>query len=189
MILWVCHSYKQADRANTFGIGSEDEGLEVELEEDELGDDDEGGDEDGDDMSIDFENRSSRRSTSPSKLTARQRAKGNKDLQDTLIALPNGESRRFVVYTQLKTSRVDAPGKKPIPIMTEAEKGQKKEEMARRRKRQTEQKLQDEQVSSLNHTTPCSPPLHVFAWTSHSYTRSFYKRYRAISNNNATTLR
>jgi hypothetical protein len=30
------------------------------------------------------------RATSPSKLTARQRAKGNKDLQDTLIALPNG---------------------------------------------------------------------------------------------------
>ena len=31
-------------------------------------------------------------SGSPSKLTARQRAKGNKDLQETLIALPNGES-------------------------------------------------------------------------------------------------
>ena len=34
---------------------------------------------------------SSRRSASPSKLTARQRARGNKDLQDTLIALPNGK--------------------------------------------------------------------------------------------------
>jgi hypothetical protein len=28
------------------------------------------------------------RSTSPSKLTARQRAKGNKDLQETLVSLP-----------------------------------------------------------------------------------------------------
>lgn len=29
-----------------------------------------------------------RQSTSPSKLTARQRAKGNKDLQETLVSLP-----------------------------------------------------------------------------------------------------
>lgn len=35
---------------------------------------------------------SSRRSASPSKMTARQRAKGNQDLQDTLLALPLGES-------------------------------------------------------------------------------------------------
>lgn len=38
----------------------------------------------------DFEDTASRRSGSPSKLTARQRAKGNKDMQDHLVALPNG---------------------------------------------------------------------------------------------------
>ena len=32
------------------------------------------------------------RSTSPSKLTARQRAKGNKDLQETLVSLPGALS-------------------------------------------------------------------------------------------------
>jgi hypothetical protein len=32
------------------------------------------------------------RSTSPSKLTARQRAKGNKDLQETLVSLPGAFS-------------------------------------------------------------------------------------------------
>jgi len=32
------------------------------------------------------------RSTSPSKLTARQRAKGNKDLQETLVSLPGTSS-------------------------------------------------------------------------------------------------
>jgi Ino eighty subunit 2 len=34
----------------------------------------------------------SRRSNSPTKMTARQRSKGNKDAQDHLLALPNGES-------------------------------------------------------------------------------------------------
>lgn len=36
----------------------------------------------------------STRSASPSKMTARQRARGNKDLQETLLALPNGQSPR-----------------------------------------------------------------------------------------------
>ncbi|WWC87008.1 uncharacterized protein L201_001890 [Kwoniella dendrophila CBS 6074] len=74
---------------------------------------------------------SSRRSLSPTKMTARQRAKGNKDLQETLIQLPN-----------------EVSGKKLI--LTEAERLQKREETARRRKRQTEQKLQDEQDETIN---------------------------------------
>ncbi|WWC67885.1 uncharacterized protein I206_101803 [Kwoniella pini CBS 10737] len=74
---------------------------------------------------------SSRRSLSPTKMTARQRAKGNKDLQETLLQLPN-----------------EVSGKKVI--LTEAERIQKREETARRRKRQTEQKLQDEQDETIN---------------------------------------
>ncbi|OCF76863.1 hypothetical protein I204_02571 [Kwoniella mangroviensis CBS 8886] len=74
---------------------------------------------------------SSRRSISPTKMTARQRAKGNKDLQETLLQLPN-----------------EVSGKKVI--LTEAERLQKREETARRRKRQTEQKLQDEQDETIN---------------------------------------
>jgi hypothetical protein len=44
-------------------------------------------------MSIDFEGEygEGERGGSPSKLTARQRARGNKDLQETLIALPSSE--------------------------------------------------------------------------------------------------
>ena len=38
------------------------------------------------------------RSTSPSKLTARQRAKGNKDLQETLVSLP-GKFSSSVLYS------------------------------------------------------------------------------------------
>lgn len=56
-------------------------------EEDVLLDDDNDHDIDMDSMGGD-----SRRSLSPSKLTARQRAKGNKDLQEVLLALPNGKS-------------------------------------------------------------------------------------------------
>nr|XP_018265623.1 uncharacterized protein I303_01994 [Kwoniella dejecticola CBS 10117]OBR87781.1 hypothetical protein I303_01994 [Kwoniella dejecticola CBS 10117] len=74
---------------------------------------------------------SSRRSLSPTKMTARQRAKGNKDLQETLLQLPN-----------------EVSGKKLI--LTEAERLQRREETARRRKRQTEQKLQDEQDETIN---------------------------------------
>ena len=37
------------------------------------------------------------RSTSPSKLTARQRAKGNKDLQETLVSLPGMFSFSFSI--------------------------------------------------------------------------------------------
>jgi hypothetical protein len=39
------------------------------------------------------------RSISPSKLTARQRAKGNKDLQETLVSLPGG----FVLYALVQS--------------------------------------------------------------------------------------
>ncbi|WOO83760.1 uncharacterized protein LOC62_05G007283 [Vanrija pseudolonga] len=71
------------------------------------------------------------RAPSPSKMTARQRAKQNKDLQDTLISLPDGQP-------------------KVKPVLTEAERLQKREEMARRRKRQNEQRLQDEQDQTIN---------------------------------------
>ncbi|KAK4686083.1 Ino eighty subunit 2, partial [Tremellales sp. Uapishka_1] len=86
-----------------------------------------------DDFSDDFSDMQSKGgSISPSKMTARQRAKQNKDLQDTLIELPN-----------------DAIGKKAM-VLTEVEKAQKKEETARRRKRLTEQKQQDEQDQTIN---------------------------------------
>jgi len=39
------------------------------------------------------------RSTSPSKLTARQRAKGNKDLQETLVSLPGTSSLLMILHT------------------------------------------------------------------------------------------
>lgn len=52
----------------------EDEDEEEDMLEEEVGED--GG--------------SSRRSQSPSKMTARQRARGNQDLQETLLALPMG---------------------------------------------------------------------------------------------------
>lgn len=42
----------------------------------------------------DLEN-ASRRSGSPTKMTARQRSKGNKDIQDHLMALPNGQCTSF----------------------------------------------------------------------------------------------
>lgn len=68
-------------------------------------------------------------------MTARQRAKREKELgedegliDEGLMSLPDG---------QVKVK----------PILTEAERLQKREEMARRRKRQNEQRLQDEQVS------------------------------------------
>ncbi|EIW71302.1 hypothetical protein TREMEDRAFT_60234 [Tremella mesenterica DSM 1558] len=56
-------------------------------------------------------------SVSPSKLTARQRAKHDKGLRETLLELPND------------------PGKNKL-ILTEAEKQLRREETARRRKRQ-----------------------------------------------------
>ena len=49
------------------------------------GDANETGSEDGEDFGSEDD---SRRSVSPSKLTARQRAKYDKDLQDTLLSLP-----------------------------------------------------------------------------------------------------
>lgn len=68
-------------------------------------------------------------------MTARQRAKREKEMgedegliDEGLMSLPDG---------QVKVK----------PILTEAERLQKREEMARRRKRQNEQRLQDEQVS------------------------------------------
>ncbi|RXK37520.1 hypothetical protein M231_05241 [Tremella mesenterica] len=70
-------------------------------------------------------------SVSPSKLTARQRAKHDKGLRETLLELPND------------------PGKNKL-ILTEAEKQLRREETARRRKRQSEQKRQDEQDQTIN---------------------------------------
>lgn len=87
------------------------------------------------DADSDDEFRDESRATSPSKMTARQRAKREKELgedegaiDEGLMSLPDG---------QVKVK----------PILTEAERLQKREEMARRRKRQNEQRLQDEQVS------------------------------------------
>ncbi|KAK8847351.1 hypothetical protein IAR55_005208 [Kwoniella newhampshirensis] len=100
-----------------------EEALEDSDDELLLRDDDEAAEDDG---------MSSRRSVSPSKLTARQRAKGNKDLQETLLQLPN-----------------ELTGKKQL-VLTEAEKQERREETARRRKRQSEQKLQDEQDQTIN---------------------------------------
>jgi hypothetical protein len=50
-----------------------------------------------DDLELDDEEGT--RSISPSKLTARQRAKGNKDLQETLVSLPGG----FVFYALVQS--------------------------------------------------------------------------------------
>jgi len=61
-------------------------------EEEALFEQDPAGEEEIDELDVMSYAGSSRRSASPSKLTARQRAKGNKDLQETLIALPNGLS-------------------------------------------------------------------------------------------------
>lgn len=84
-------------------------------------------------------------------MTARQRAKREKELgedegliDDGLLSLPDG---------QVKVK----------PILTEAERLQKREEMARRRKRQNEQRLQDEQVSRNPGVAPHitrSPAIH-----------------------------
>ncbi len=102
---------------------------------------------------------SSRRSISPSKLTARQRAKGNKDLQDTLIALPNGALPPHPIHWARLMGEVDTQGKKLV--LTEAERLQRREETARRRKRQSEQRLQDEQVGDASSLSPSYPPPHT----------------------------
>ncbi|KAL7419010.1 hypothetical protein Q5752_006695 [Cryptotrichosporon argae] len=70
---------------------------------------------------------------SPSKMTARQRSRQNKDLSDGLLSLPN-----------------DNLPKKPEPVLTEAERLGRREENARRRRRQNEQRLQDEQDQTIN---------------------------------------
>ncbi|GMK57834.1 hypothetical protein CspeluHIS016_0406680 [Cutaneotrichosporon spelunceum] len=107
-------------------------------EEDELDDDDDEGegdddadaDADGDEeMEEEFEVTDSR-APSPSKMTARQRARLTEG-DSHLMVLPDGFS-------------------KPKPELTEAERLQKREEMARRRKRQNEQRLQDEQDQTIN---------------------------------------
>lgn len=114
---------------------------------------------------------SSRRSISPSKLTARQRAKGNKDLQDTLIALPNGALPPHPFHWARLMGEVDTQGKKLV--LTEAERLQRREETARRRKRQSEQRLQDEQVGDaylyprpIHHRTRASIDLTSSPFTS-----------------------
>nr|ODN87299.1 hypothetical protein L203_03571 [Cryptococcus depauperatus CBS 7841] len=75
------------------------------------------------------------------KMTARQRAKGNKDLQDSLLVLEEGESQMSNDY-KTPSSRV--------VVLTDQEKLERKEEAARRRRRQIEQKLQDEQDETIN---------------------------------------
>ncbi|KIR25854.1 ino eighty subunit 2 [Cryptococcus deuterogattii 99/473] len=74
---------------------------------------------------------SARGSKSPTKMTARQRARGNKDLQEGLLVLEEAPSSRALV-------------------LTEQEKLERKEEASRRRRRQVEQKLQDEQDETIN---------------------------------------
>ncbi|OWZ70290.1 hypothetical protein AYX14_04323 [Cryptococcus neoformans] len=77
------------------------------------------------------EDDNARGSKSPTKMTARQRAKGNKDLQEGLLVLEEAPSSRALV-------------------LTEQEKLERKEEASRRRRRQVEQKLQDEQDETIN---------------------------------------
>ncbi|BEJ12940.1 hypothetical protein CspHIS471_0301140 [Cutaneotrichosporon sp. HIS471] len=100
-----------------------------ESEEDELDDE---GEEDVEEEVVEeeeFEVMDSR-GPSPSKMTARQRARLTEG-DSHLMVLPDGFS-------------------KPKPELTEAERLQKREEMARRRKRQNEQRLQDEQDQTIN---------------------------------------
>lgn len=54
---------------------------------------------------------------------------------------------------------VDTQGKKLV--LTEAERLQRREETARRRKRQSEQRLQDEQVGDASSLSPSYPPPHT----------------------------
>ena len=106
-------------------------------------DEDDQEDEDGDEEdALKAGNGEDESAASPSKLTARQRARGNVDLQETLIALPMGASPFHLVWREVL---IADPGNKKL-VLTEAEKLQRREEVARRRKRQSEQKLQDEQV-------------------------------------------
>ena len=113
------------------------------MDDDELG-------EDAGDMDSQY---ATPKSNSPTKLTARQRARNNKDLQETLIALP-GESIRQ--ESKAIPDYAAESGSKKV-ILTEAERLQRREEVARRRKRQSEQKLQDEQVClSALHFRSCS---------------------------------
>lgn len=95
------------------------------------------------------EDDNARGSKSPTKMTARQRAKGNKDLQEGLLVLEEGVllSRRRPCsdYGMLTVARAAAPSSRAL-VLTEQEKLERKEEASRRRRRQVEQKLQDEQV-------------------------------------------
>lgn len=88
-------------------------------------------------------------SKSPTKMTARQRAKGNKDLQEGLLVLEEGallyRKRPHNDYGMLTVARDAAPSSRAL-VLTEQEKLERKEEASRRRRRQVEQKLQDEQV-------------------------------------------
>ena len=58
---------------------------------------------DGDDF--DEVDSASRRSNSPTKMTARQRSKGNKDAQDHLLALPNGKPNAYKVSASSSFNR------------------------------------------------------------------------------------
>ncbi|ODO06293.1 hypothetical protein L198_01525 [Cryptococcus wingfieldii CBS 7118] len=85
-------------------------------------------------------------SSSPSKMTARQRAKGNSDLQDHLLVLEEG---RFTLACTLCTDDTPARPTRALQL-TEQEKIERKEEASRRRRRQIEQRLQDEQDETIN---------------------------------------
>lgn len=98
--------------------------------------------EDQDSDSSEFDEFRTRAQVSPAKMTARQRSKQNKDVGEELIQLPNREWQsckpQALTITEVTSSRKQ--------ILTDAEKAQKKEETARRRKRQLDQKLEDEKV-------------------------------------------
>lgn len=95
------------------------------------------------------EDDSARGSKSPTKMTARQRARGNKDLQEGLLVLEEGmllsHRRPHNEYWNVNSARASAPSSRAL-VLTEQEKLERKEEASRRRRRQVEQKLQDEQV-------------------------------------------
>ncbi|TYJ54648.1 hypothetical protein B9479_004682 [Cryptococcus floricola] len=115
-------SKKRKSREETLDMEEEGygEGEQDELEEDQLLD------EEG------YEDNERRHpSSSPSKMTARQRAKGNSDLQDHLLVLEEARPTRALQ-------------------LTEQEKIERKEEASRRRRRQIEQRLQDEQDETIN---------------------------------------
>ena len=72
---------------STIGVESDEEDFER-FDEDELDELDNFDDDDDEEEGVG-------KGTSPTKMTARQRAKGNTDLQETLLALPQGGSNHL----------------------------------------------------------------------------------------------